>query len=118
MARVLIVDDDSAGLEIRKLILERCGHQVRAAHNKERARIEFAAATPEVVILDLRVPDLEDGRELIREFRAGSPTVRLIVLCGNDADLDACDEAALVNRILTKPVRSAFLLDAIAGGPQ
>ena len=117
MARVLIVDDDSAGLEIRKLILERRGHQVRTALNKEHARIEFRAAAPEVIILDLRVPDAEDGRELIREFRSGSPAARLIVLCGSDADLDACDEAGLVDRILTKPVRSAVLLDAVSGNP-
>jgi DNA-binding response OmpR family regulator len=115
MARVLIVDDDSAGLEIRKLILERRGHQVRTASNSERARIEFAAQTPEVVVLDLRMPNAEDGRGLIREFRAASPLTRLIVLCGNDADLSAHEESSLVDRILTKPVRSELLLAAVAG---
>jgi DNA-binding response OmpR family regulator len=115
MARVLIVDDDSAGLEIRKLILERRGHQVRTARDPEFARAEFQAAAPEVVILDLRVPQAEDGRALIREFHAASPQTRLIVLCGNDADLDACEEASMVHRILTKPVRSALLLSAITG---
>lgn len=115
MARVLIVDDDSAGLEIRKLVLERRGHQVCTAMDKDRARAEFRAATPEVVILDLRVPDVDDGRTLIREFRAAAPATRLIVLCGNDADLDAREEASMVDRILTKPVRSALLLGAITG---
>ena len=117
MARVLIVDDDSAGLEIRKLILERRGHQVRTALDKEHARIEFRAAPPEVIVLDLRVPEVEDGRALIREFHAAAPAARLIVLCGNDADLDACEEASLVDRILPKPLRSALLLDAISGKP-
>jgi len=115
MARVLIVDDDCAGLEIRKLILERRGHEVRTALDKNFARVEFRAGAPEVVVLDLRVPDAEDGRTLIREFHAASPGTRLIVLCGNDADLDACEEATMVDRILTKPVPSALLLDAITG---
>jgi DNA-binding response OmpR family regulator len=115
MARVLIVDDDSAGLEVRKLILERRGHQVRTASDKERARIAFAAETPEVVVLDLRMPNATDGRELIREFRAAAPLTRLIVLCGNDADLRRYEEASLVDRILNKPVRSELLLAAVAG---
>lgn len=113
MASVLMVDDDSAGLEIRKLVLERRGHQVRTALDKERARLEFQTATPEVIILDLRVPDADDGRTLIREFRAAAPEMRLIVLCGNDADLESREEASMVDRILTKPVRSAMLLGAI-----
>jgi DNA-binding NtrC family response regulator len=115
MARVLIVDDDSAGLEIRKLILERRGHDVRTAIDSSLARAEFHAAAPEVVILDLRVPQPEDGRALIREFHTASPATRLIVLCGNGADLDACEEASMVHRILTKPVQSELLLNAITG---
>jgi|HubBroStandDraft_5_1064220.scaffolds.fasta_scaffold554585_1 DNA-binding NtrC family response regulator len=113
MARVLIVDDDSAGLEIRKLILERRGHQVRTALEPISARTQFQTETPDVVILDLRVPHPEDGRALIREFHAASPGTRLIVLCGNDADLDGRQEASMVHCILTKPLHSELLLNAI-----
>ena len=37
MARVLLVDDDRAGLAIRKLVLERSGHQVTIASDAEEA---------------------------------------------------------------------------------
>ena len=73
MARVLVVDDDAAALEIRKLIFERHGHHVTAAVNAAHAREQFLADPPESVDLDLRLPDREDGLALIREFRAACP---------------------------------------------
>jgi DNA-binding response OmpR family regulator len=108
MARVLLVDDEAAAIEIRKLLLERAGHQVSTAATADAAR---SAARCEVVILDLRLPRLEDGLALIREFHAAG--VRVIVLSGNRADLDGCAEALLCDQILTKPARSEMLLKAI-----
>jgi two-component system, cell cycle response regulator len=108
MARVLVVDDDRAALELRKLVLERAGHLVTTAASLAEAR---AADRAEVVILDLRVPELEDGLALIREFHsAGS---RVVVLCGNCADLEGRAEAALVDAVVAKPARSEVLLKAL-----
>jgi CheY-like chemotaxis protein len=111
MARVLVVDDDSAALEIRKLILERGGHQVTTASDVEQAR---AAGRPDVVVLDVRMPRIEDGLALIREFRAAG--VRIVVLCGNLGDLDGREEASMVDEILAKPARSEALLKALGSG--
>jgi CheY-like chemotaxis protein len=115
MARVLVVDDDPAGLEIRKLMLERRGHQVTVARDVLEARAALQVADPETVIMDLRLPEPEDGLALIRDFRAAAPGMRIVVLCGCSADLDDRPEAGLVNQILSKPVRSERLLEAIAG---
>jgi CheY-like chemotaxis protein len=112
MARVLVVDDDPAGIEIRRLILERRGHQVATATDAEHARSAFGEVAPETVVLDLRLPELADGLALIREFRAAAPALRIVVLSGA-ADLEGREEAALVDEVLTKPVRSERLLDAI-----
>jgi DNA-binding response OmpR family regulator len=114
MARVLVVDDDRAGLELRKLTLERRGHQVTTASDASEARSAFLSAPPETVILDLRLPQLEDGLALIREFRATAPNVRIVVLSGANTDLDGRPETAMVDQVLGKPVRSERLLDAIA----
>ena len=76
MAVVLVVDDDAAALDIRKLVLERHGHVVVIAKDVNVARAAFLEKTPEVVITDLRLPDSEDGLALIREFRAASAKVR------------------------------------------
>lgn len=108
MARVLVVDDDAAALEIRKLVLERAGHVVSLATTAEQAR---SAAPCDVVLLDLRLPEVEDGLALIREFH--NANARIVVLCGNRADLDGRAEAALVDEIVTKPARSEMLLRAV-----
>jgi len=113
MAKVLLVDDDADTLEIRKLILEHSGHQVSASASPSDARKQFHADPPQSVILDLRLPNPEDGIALIREFRAASPTVKIIVLAGCCADLDGRSERALADLILSKPVRSEILLGAI-----
>jgi CheY-like chemotaxis protein len=112
MARVLVVDDDTAALEIRKRILERNGYEVSIATDAAGAREAFRAG-PETVVLDMRLPEASDGRALIREFRAASAQVRIVVLCGFAADLDNRPERALVNAVLEKPIRSEQLLAAI-----
>jgi len=110
--KLLVVDDDAAGLDIRRLILERHGFEVAAAASAEAARASFASQRPDVVVLDLRLPSVEDGLSLIREFQGA----RIIVLCGNRADLDGREEAKLVEAILGKPVRSEELVKQIRGG--
>ena len=114
MPRVLVVDDDAAALALRKLILEREGYEVAAAADPASARVLFAETQPEIVILDLRLPEAADGLALIRDFRAASPTVRMIVLTGWPPDLEGTPEAAMVDQILTKPIRTVALLSALA----
>jgi len=112
--RVLLVDDDTAALEIRKLVLERHGHEVTLAEDPAAARVALATADPDVVITDLRLPKASDGLYLIRDLREASPKLRIIVLCGNAGDIEGREEAKLVDRILVKPVRSEVLFKAIA----
>ena len=114
MARVLLVDDDAAGLDLRKLILEREGHQVSIASDVATARALFAETQPEVAVLDLRVPDAKDGLALIREFRTAAPDVRIIILAGWPLDLEGTPEERMVNLVLAKPIRTASLVDALA----
>ena|ERR1700720_1632915 len=116
MARLLLVDDDTPGLELRKLILEREGHQVSAAAHVFAARSLFSEASPDTVVLDLRLPESGDGLALIREFRAAAPHLRIIVLSGCAPDLEGKPEAGMVDELLSKPVRSARLVSAVAGG--
>ena len=107
--KILVVDDDAAGLEIRRLILKRHGFEVSAAADAATARQIFAAERPDVVVLDLRIPELADGLALIRDFQA-SP---ILVLSGNRADIEGRDEHRMVRAVLQKPVRSDELVRAI-----
>ncbi len=114
MAKVLLVDDDAPALELRKLILEREGHQVSIAADPTTARKLFFETPPDTVVLDLRLPDRADGLSLIRDLRAASPAVRIIALCGWPPDLENTPESQMVNLVLPKPIRSAMLVDALA----
>ena len=116
MARLLLVDDDTAGLELRKLILEREGHQVSTAADVTAARSLFVDTRPDTVVLDLRLPESEDGLALIRAFRGASSDVRIVVLSGWTPDLEGQPEAQMVDELLSKPVRSARLVNAVAAG--
>ena len=105
MARLLIVDDDRASLDLRQAILSRHGHKVATACDPTEARHSFSETAPEAVILDLRLPEPADGLALIREFRAASATLRIIVLSGWPQDLEGKTEAALVDAVFGKPIR-------------
>lgn len=117
MARLLLVDDDTAGLELRKLILEREGRRVSAAADVVAARSLFLENRPDSVVLDLRLPQSEDGLALIREFRAAAPDMRIVVLSGWTPDLEGKPEAQMVDELLSKPLGSARLVSAVAASP-
>jgi CheY-like chemotaxis protein len=103
MARILVVEDDTLQLEMRKQILEHAGHEVVAAQNASEALERFAACP--VVLMDLRIPEPEDGLRLIQAI-AG--TARIIVLSGGEVD-----PTLPVDEFLTKPCPSRTLLAAI-----
>jgi CheY-like chemotaxis protein len=103
MARVLVVEDDPSQLEIRKQILEHAGHEVVTAQNASEA-LERWTGCP-VVLMDLRIPDPEDGLRLIHAIDCRA---RIIVLSGG-----AVDPTLPVDEFLTKPCPSRRLLEAI-----
>jgi DNA-binding response OmpR family regulator len=105
--RVLAIDDDRAALDIRKLLLERAGHIVMISTSAAEARAAFEQFNPEIVICDLRLPELEGGLALIREFHGRA---RVIITCGSDADLQGKPESSMVEAVLTKPFRAEKLL--------
>jgi CheY-like chemotaxis protein len=107
MARILVVEDDASQLEIRKQILEHAGHQVIAAQDVSEALERWAdgPGVPPVVVMDLRIPEPEDGLRLIQEI-AGK--ARIIVLSGGPVD-----PTLPVDEFLTKPCPSKRLLESI-----
>ncbi|MEX2504209.1 MAG: response regulator transcription factor [Egicoccus sp.] len=78
MAKVLAVDDEPQILTAVSRGLTRAGHEVIVARCGEDALTAAAAALPDVVLLDLRLPDL-DGIEVVKRLRAwtGIPIVLL-----------------------------------------
>ena len=103
MARILVVEDDTSQLEIRRQILEHAGHEVVTAQDASEA-LERWPGCP-IVVMDLRIPDPEDGLRLIQAI-AGQ--ARIIVLSGGELD-----PTLPVDEFLTKPCPSKRLLAAI-----
>ncbi len=113
MARLLVVDDNADQIGIRKLLLERAGHEVFTAASPDEAVASCAAAAPDLVLMDLRLPRAEDGLGLIRDLRQRHPKARILVLTGFAADVAGRPEAAMVDGILSKPFGSGQLLKTI-----
>src|SRR5438128_12338022 len=68
--RVLIVDDYPGSVDASQLLLELLGHECRTAMDGASALQQFRAFEPDIVLLDIGLPDLS-GYEVAREIRAG-----------------------------------------------
>ena len=69
--KILIVDDDLDTLKLVGLILQRHGYQIAAANGGMQALNKVAAEHPDIILLDLMMPDL-DGYEVTRRIRANA----------------------------------------------
>jgi two-component system KDP operon response regulator KdpE len=98
----LFIEDDPPIRRFVRMALESEGWQVCEADTVERGLIEAATRKPELVVLDLGLPD-RDGVEFIREFRAWSavPIVILSARTEESRKIEALDAGA--DDYLTKP---------------
>ena len=78
MSRFLLVDDDASLLKALRIGLSARGDEVLTAHSGAEAVDQVALTTPDLVILDLGLPDL-DGIEVCRRIRSFS-AVPIVVL--------------------------------------
>jgi CheY-like chemotaxis protein len=80
-ARILLVDDNQAGLSARKSVLEELGHRVTTATNGHEALECFNQEPFDLVVTDYRMPRMS-GSELIERIRKIRPTLPVILLSG------------------------------------
>jgi DNA-binding response OmpR family regulator len=108
-AGVLLVEDDSTIGRSLEQALSGAGYVVTLAVDGASARRAFAASVPDLVLLDLGLPDV-DGVDLCREFRATAPGTSIIVLTARQEEVDVVvglDAGA--DDYVTKPFRLAEL---------
>jgi diguanylate cyclase (GGDEF)-like protein len=77
--QVLIVDDDANNLALLAQILREAGYSVRVSKGGRRALETIATQPPELVMLDIRMPDL-DGLEVCRRLKRNAATSRMPVI--------------------------------------
>lgn len=114
--RVLVVEDEPAVRGWLAIQLRRGGYQAFAAGTVEEARVRMSTTKPDVVILDLGLPD-GSGLEFLDEMRneEGSSGVPVVVLTGREpAEVKSPSLRGGAQIFLRKPARGAELLDAIA----
>ncbi|WP_041940903.1 MULTISPECIES: response regulator [Frankia] len=112
MGRILIVEDEPQLLRAMRINLHSRGHEVRTAVDGAHALREAASHPPDLVVLDLGLPDL-DGIDVIRGLR-GWTRVPIIVLSGRTSGHDkiaALDAGA--DDYVTKPFSVEELLARI-----
>jgi two-component system, OmpR family, KDP operon response regulator KdpE len=84
--RVLVVDDEPAILRFLRPALVASNYEVEAAGTAAEATKRIATDVPDIVVLDLGLPD-GDGRDVIRQVRAWSD-VPIVVLSARDRETD------------------------------
>ena len=120
MARILVVDDSSfARLRICNL-LQDAGHQTEEAENGRLGLAKVLAASPDCIVTDLLMPEL-DGIGLLKALREQGLAVPVIVLTADiqESRLRECYDLG-AKRFLSKPPQQKALLAALeqvlAGG--
>ncbi|MEG1536968.1 MAG: response regulator transcription factor [Clostridiales bacterium] len=106
---ILVVEDDAAVRNLIATTLETQNYKYRTAHNGEIALLETVSHHPDIMLLDLGLPDL-DGVEVIRKIRSWSQ-MPIIVISARSEDSDKIDALnAGADDYLTKPFSVAELL--------
>lgn len=109
-ARVLIVEDETELARMVRLNLQRQGYVVDEVTTGEAALSALTSWHPDVIILDLGLPDI-DGMEIIGRVRAQGASTRIVVLSARGQHRDkiaALDAGA--DDYLTKPFNMGELL--------
>jgi CheY-like chemotaxis protein len=116
-ASILLVEDDPLLRHAFRLLLEDAGYRVQEAGTAAQALEQAAAQKPQLVLLDLGLPD-RPGLEVARQLTstpetAGIPIVALTGRVG-PRERDAC-LAAGCSHFLTKPIEPRELLRQLPG---
>jgi two-component system, NtrC family, response regulator GlrR len=89
-ARILVVDDDAALRDLLTARLTRAGYSVDSADCARLALDACVRSRPNLVISDLRMPDM-DGLSLLKELKSRWPLLQVIILTGHGTIAEAVD---------------------------
>jgi two-component system nitrogen regulation response regulator NtrX len=114
MAQILVVDDEIGIRELLSEILSDEGHSVRLAENATRARLERARERPDLVLLDIWMPDA-DGITLLKEWAAGGQLTMPVIMMSGHGTIETAVEATRIGAMdfLEKPIGLQKLLATV-----
>lgn len=114
MANILVVDDELGIRELLTEILTDEGHAVETANNASQARKARSASQPDLVLLDIWMPDT-DGVTLLKEWSATGLLTMPVVMMSGHATIETAVEATKIgaHSFLEKPITLQKLLKAV-----
>jgi DNA-binding NtrC family response regulator len=117
MANILVVDDELGIRDLLSEILNDEGHQVELAENAAQARLARSRARPDLVLLDIWMPDT-DGVTLLKEWSSGGLLTMPVIMMSGHATIDTAVEATKIGAMafLEKPITLQKLLQAVEHG--
>ena len=107
---VLIVEDHADSAEFLRLLLEPEGYIVKTAGTAQQAREQVTATRPDIILMDLMLPDVE-GLDLLRELRTMNPESQVLVVSGHGSitvAVEAMENGAL--SFIEKPINPSVLM--------
>ena len=121
--QILVVDDEPDIRQLVQEILEDEGYSVQVAQDGESARLVYAQQKPDLVLLDIWMPDI-DGISLLKEWSAAGKLESQVVIMSGHGTLETAVEATRLGAFdfVQKPLSLAKLLatvrKALDSGPQ
>jgi DNA-binding NtrC family response regulator len=117
MANILVVDDELGIRDLLCEILNDEGHSVEVAENAVQARAARLRDQPDLVLLDIWMPDT-DGVTLLKEWSAAGLLTMPVIMMSGHATVDTAVEATRIGALafLEKPITMQKLLKAVEQG--
>ncbi len=114
MAQILVVDDEVGIRELLSEILSDEGHSVQLAENATAARSVRARERPDLVLLDIWMPDA-DGITLLKEWATGGQLTMPVIMMSGHGTIDTAVEATRIGAMdfLEKPIALQKLLATV-----
>lgn len=117
MANILVVDDEHGIRDLLWEILNDEGHNVELAENAAQARAARLRERPDLVLLDIWMPDT-DGVTLLKEWSSSGALTMPVIMMSGHATIDTAVEATKIGALafLEKPITLQKLLKAVEQG--
>jgi DNA-binding NtrC family response regulator len=117
MANILVVDDELGIRDLLCEILSDEGHSVEVAENATQARAARLRERPDLVLLDIWMPDT-DGVTLLKEWAANGTLTMPVIMMSGHATIETAVEATRIGALafLEKPITLQKLLKAVEQG--
>ncbi|MDO8767278.1 MAG: response regulator [Burkholderiaceae bacterium] len=117
MANILVVDDELGIRDLLSEILSDEGHNVEVAENAAQARTARLRERPDLVLLDIWMPDT-DGVTLLKEWSSAGVLTMPVIMMSGHATIDTAVEATKIGALafLEKPITLQKLLKAVEQG--